>query len=91
MQPYGHGRDSEGEGAVVAVGLIGVPPAQARPSGDQVSFSVNNEVHYLTDLDSRATLLDVLRERLGLFGAKKGCDQGQCGACTVHIDGRRVV
>ena len=77
--------------AVGAVGLVGVPPAQARPRGDQVSFTVNNEVHHLTDLDARATLLDVLRERLGLFGAKKGCDQGQCGACTVHIEGRRVV
>lgn len=42
------------------------------------------------DIDARASLLDMLRERLGLVGAKKGCDHGQCGACTVHIDGRRV-
>ena len=41
-------------------------------------------------LDSRSSLLDVLRERLALTGAKKGCDHGQCGACTIHIDGRRV-
>jgi xanthine dehydrogenase YagT iron-sulfur-binding subunit len=41
-------------------------------------------------LDPRSSLLDVLRERLGLTGAKKGCDHGQCGACTVHLDGRRV-
>jgi len=43
------------------------------------------------DLDPRESLLDVLRERLGLTGTKKGCDQGACGACTVHLDGRRVL
>ncbi|MEV0261798.1 (2Fe-2S)-binding protein [Streptomyces sp. NPDC050617] len=42
-------------------------------------------------LDVRESLLDVLRERLALTGAKKGCDHGQCGACTVHVDGRRVL
>jgi xanthine dehydrogenase YagT iron-sulfur-binding subunit len=41
-------------------------------------------------VDARTSLLDLLRERLGLAGAKKGCDHGQCGACTVHVDGRRV-
>ena len=43
------------------------------------------------EVDARTSLLDVLREQLGLTGTKKGCDQGQCGACTVHVDGRRVV
>jgi xanthine dehydrogenase YagT iron-sulfur-binding subunit len=42
-------------------------------------------------VDTRTSLLDLLRERLGLTGAKKGCDQGQCGACTVLVDGRRIV
>jgi xanthine dehydrogenase YagT iron-sulfur-binding subunit len=42
------------------------------------------------EIDSRTSLLDLLRERLALTGAKKGCDHGQCGACTVHLDGRRV-
>jgi len=51
---------------------------------------VNGASHALT-LDPRSSLLDVLREQLGLMGCKKGCDHGQCGACTVHLDGRRVV
>ena len=46
---------------------------------------------YQLQLDSRATLLDTLRERLALTGAKKGCDRGECGACTVHIERRRVL
>jgi len=51
---------------------------------------VNGDACNLT-LDPRATLLDTLRERLGLCGTKKGCDHGQCGACTVHVNDRRVV
>jgi xanthine dehydrogenase YagT iron-sulfur-binding subunit len=54
-----------------------------------VSLSVNGTTHQL-QIDTRATLLDTLREQLQLFGTKKGCDHGQCGACTVHVNGRRV-
>jgi xanthine dehydrogenase YagT iron-sulfur-binding subunit len=54
-----------------------------------VTLRVNGEEHAL-ELDTRTSLLDLLRERLGLTGAKKGCDHGQCGACTVLVDGRRA-
>ena len=54
-----------------------------------VTLRINGDDHDLV-LDTRATLLDVLRERLALHGAKKGCDHGQCGACTVLLDGRRA-
>jgi xanthine dehydrogenase YagT iron-sulfur-binding subunit len=60
------------------------------PNAISASLTINGMRHALT-LDPRATLLDVLREQLDLTGTKKGCDQGQCGACTVLINGQRVV
>ncbi len=54
-----------------------------------VSLTINGEQHTL-EIDTRTSLLDLLREHVGLTGAKKGCDQGQCGACTVLLDGRRA-
>ena len=53
-------------------------------------LTVNGTEHELADVDARTTLLDLLRERLDLTGAKKGCNRGECGACTVLLDGRRV-
>ena len=55
-----------------------------------ISFTVNGTRRDLTIDDPRVTLLDLLRERLGLPGTKKGCDRGQCGACTVLVNGRRI-
>ena len=77
--------------------LIGVSSANAaeKPAGTSVENAVDvhlkvNGKDYALKLDPRTTLLDALREHLHLTGSKKGCDHGQCGACTVHINGRRV-
>ena len=89
---------------IVASGMIAIgvgSPAAAEPSSGlpssnlpspkpvSVSLVVNGQSHVLS-LDPRTTLLDLLREHLDLTGTKKGCDQGQCGACTILIDGRSV-
>lgn len=55
-----------------------------------ISLTINHVQHALTLDDPRVTLLDLLRERLHLTGTKKGCDRGQCGACTILVDGRRI-
>lgn len=55
-----------------------------------IALDINGQRHEL-DIEPRVTLLDALREHLSLTGTKKGCDQGQCGACTCHVDGKRVL
>jgi xanthine dehydrogenase YagT iron-sulfur-binding subunit len=78
--------------AAAAVPIAGVlTPAHVEGPGIvDVTLAVNGQQHALR-IEPRVTLLDVLRERLHLTGTKKGCDQGTCGACTVHVDGRRVL
>jgi xanthine dehydrogenase YagT iron-sulfur-binding subunit len=84
--------------AVTAIPLLGHPPPSepdnqeagtALPNLVPVILNVNGKEHRVR-IDARTTLLDCLRETLHLTGTKKGCDHGQCGACTVHINGRRV-
>ena len=79
---------------VLASAATSIPPAQTAPppapaGSVPVTLKVNGEQRAL-NLDPRTTLLDCLRENLNLPGTKKGCDHGQCGACTVHVNGQRV-
>ena len=69
---------------------VAAPPVERGPVAAAVVLTVNGEEHEVR-LEPRVSLLDALREYLGLTGSKKGCDQGTCGACTVWVDGRRVL
>lgn len=77
-----------GAGTIEKVEAISINSAEMVPSAT-VSFNVNGEAQQL-NMDTRTTLLDTLREHLQLTGTKKGCDHGQCGACTVLVNGRRI-
>jgi xanthine dehydrogenase YagT iron-sulfur-binding subunit len=83
------GRADQGAPAA-AISAVNAPPHRQLDPHQDITLLVNGE-HLELTVEPRTSLLDALREQAGLTGTKKGCDHGSCGACTVHLDGRRVV
>ncbi len=94
--PSRRGLLAGGAGAAAALPLLATAQAAPQKVGSPARTKMDMILHVNgrdrhVALDPRTTLLDALRDHLALNGSKKGCDQGQCGACTVHIDGRRIL
>jgi xanthine dehydrogenase YagT iron-sulfur-binding subunit len=81
--------NASGRDVVISTNVV-LPVTERGPEAETAVLTVNGEPRPLR-VEPRVSLLDALRERLGLTGSKKGCDQGTCGACTVWVDGRRVL